>query len=104
MALRYENLSKAGEGARKRHAAAWGSWIAGLAKAGKLEAGYPLEAEGKRVSSAGAEEYRFPDSTEGGFMIIRAGSAEEAAEIARTSPIIENGGYVLVRPCGEMKQ
>jgi hypothetical protein len=103
MALRYENLEKAEKEAQEKHGAAWGEWMAGLVKAGRLEAGYPLMAEGKKIGAGGIQDYHFPDTTEGGFVIIQAESLGQAAEIARQSPIINNGGYVLVRPCGEMK-
>ena len=102
-ALRYSNLEKADEEVQKKHLAAWGVWMANLAKTNKLEAGYPLESNGKRITLDIAEDYHFPDTTEGGFIIIKAESLDQAAEIAKSSPIIKNGGYVLVRPCGEMK-
>ncbi len=54
------------------------------------------------VGQSGAEDYRFPDTTEGGFIIINAESLEDAAEIAAEAPIIGNGGHILVRQCGEM--
>jgi hypothetical protein len=38
-----------------------------------------------------------------GFMVINAESLDQAEGIARSSPIIKNGGYILARPCGEMK-
>lgn len=103
MALRYDNLDKTEKMAREKHMAAWGAWMAKLVRTNNLEVGYPLESGGKRIDSDGTEDHHFPDTTEGGFIIIRAESLDEAAEVAQESPIIENGGYVLVRPCGEMK-
>jgi hypothetical protein len=102
-ALRYDNLDKAEKEAREKHMAAWGAWMAELAKAKHLEVGYPLKSDGKRIGSDGARDYHFSDATEGGFIIIKAESLDEAAEIAQSSPIIKNGGYILARPCGEMK-
>ncbi len=103
MALRYENLDKAKKEVRENHMAAWGAWMAELVKANHLEAGYPLESDGKKIGPDGTRDYHFPDTTEGGFIIIKAESLGQAAEIARRAPIIQNGGYILVRPCGEMK-
>jgi hypothetical protein len=103
MVFRYENLEKAEKDAREKHRAAWGGWMSELMKAGNLETGYPLESDGKRIDSNGSHDYHFPDTTEGGFIIIKAGSLDQAAEIAQSAPIIKNGGYVLARPCGEMK-
>ena len=103
MALRYEHLDQAGKEAQEQHAAAWAAWMSGLVQSGQLETGYPLEADGKRVATDGARDYHFPETTEGGFVIVKAESLDEAAAIAQSSPIIKNGGYVLVRPCGVMK-
>jgi hypothetical protein len=104
MALRFNHLDEATKEAQKKHMAAWGGWMADLARTKKLEVGYPLESDGKRIDADGIEDYHFPDATEGGFIIIRAESLDEAAKTAQGSPIIKNGGHVLVRPCGEIKQ
>ena len=101
MALRYDNLDKVEKDAREKHMAAWGEWMSELVKAKHLEVGYPLLPDGKRINSDGIQDYHFPDTTEGGFIVIKAKSLDQA-EIAQSSPIIKNGGYVLVRPCGEM--
>jgi hypothetical protein len=102
-ALRYDNLDKAGKDAKEKHGAAWGEWMAALMKSHHLETGYPLESEGKRIDAGGTQPYQFPDTTEDGFVIINAEFIDQAAELARSSPIIKNGGWVLARPCGEMK-
>ncbi len=103
MALRYDNLEKAEKEAQEKHGAAWGEWISELVKGKHLEVGYPLLSDGKRIDPDGTRDYHFPDTTEGGFILIAAESLDQAAEIARKAPIIKNGGYILVRPCGEMK-
>jgi hypothetical protein len=102
MALRYGNLEKAEKEAQEKHRAAWGGWMSELVKAKRLEVGYPLLSDGKKIDADGIQDYHFPDTTEGGFIVINAESPDQAAEIAQSSPIIKNGGYVLVRPCGEM--
>src|SRR6185503_243215 len=103
VALRYENLGKAEKEAWEKHKAAWGGWMAELVSGGYLETGYPLETDGNRVDANGPHDYHFPDTTEGGFIILKAESLDQAAEISQSAPIIKNGGYVLVRPCGEKK-
>jgi hypothetical protein len=100
--LKYENLDKAAKEVQEKHRAAWAAWIKGLAQDGKFEAGYPLVREARKVTPAGVETHRFPEDSEGGFTIIKAESLDHAAEIARTSPIIKNGGTILVRECMEM--
>ena len=102
-ALRYDNLDKAEQEAREKHRAAWGAWMVELVKAKHLEVGYPLQSDGKRIDSDGTQDYHFPDTTEGGFIVIQTESLSEAAKIAQSSPILRNGGYILARPCGEMK-
>ncbi len=102
MALRYNNLDKADKEAQEKHKAAWGKWMSDLVKAKHLEVGYPLESDGRRIDSDGTKAYHFPDTTEGGFIIIKAESLDQVSEIARLSPILKNGGYILVRPCGEL--
>ncbi|HTB24952.1 MAG TPA: YciI family protein [Puia sp.] len=102
MELRYNNLEKADKETREKHKAAWGKWMSDLVKTKNLEVGYPLESDGKRIASDGTQAYHFPDTTEGGFIIIKAESLDQASEIARSSPIIKNGGYILARPCGEL--
>jgi hypothetical protein len=102
-ALRYDNLGGVDKETREKHMAAWGAWMAELVEANRLEIGYPLESDGKKIDSDGTRDHHFPDTTEGGFIVIKAGSLDKAVEIAQSSPILKKGGYILVRPCGEMK-
>jgi hypothetical protein len=102
-ALRYDNLEKAEKEALEKHRAAWGKWMSELMETKHLEVGYPLSSDGKKIDADGTQDYHFPDTTEGGFIVITAESLDQAAEIARKSPIINNGGYILARPCGEIK-
>ena len=99
-ALRHDNLKKADQETKDKHNAAWGEWMAELVKANQLETGYPLMSDGKKISSVGVQDYHFPDTTEGGFVVLKAESLDQVAEIAGKSPVIKNGGWVLARPCG----
>jgi hypothetical protein len=103
-ALRFDNLDQASVEARNKHNAEWNTLMGNLVQTGRLENGYPLTAEGRKVSPAGIEEYVFAGDTAGGFVIIKAESSDEAAHIAESSPLIKNGGYVLVRLCGEINK
>jgi hypothetical protein len=103
-ALRYSNLDETAEEERRKHVLEWSDWIAGLAKAGILQTGHPYETHGKRIDSSGIHDYQFPEESAGGFIIVKTDSADDAARIATTSPIIRSGGYVLVRPCGELSK
>jgi len=82
-ALRYDNLDAAEREAQEKHRAAWGAWMAELVKTKHLEVGYPLQSDGKRIDSDGTQDYHFPDTTEGGFIVIQAESVNEAATIAQ---------------------
>ena len=101
--LKFSNLAQVPHEARAAHLKEWSEWMAGLANAGQLESGYPLESAGKNVNSAGVADHDFSKDGAGGFIILKANSLDEAAKIASTSPIIKNGGKVYVQPCGEMK-
>src|SRR6266567_2095885 len=100
--LRYAVLDQAAAAVREAHLAAWRTWTAGLAQAGKFEDGYPLATEGRKVGADGIEAHDFTNESAGGFMVLRAASLDEAADIARSSPIVRNGGHILVRHCGKI--
>ena len=75
--------------------AEYGAWAGGLASVGQLEAGEKLEDGGDVVG----EPFGGPASGERvtGFFIVRAESAEEARELAESSPHVLHGGRVEVR-------
>lgn len=101
--LKYSSLDTATEEARSQHLKAWGEWMSGLAKSGKLEGGYPLENTGAHVSAGRVDGHDFSKGGPGGFIILKADSLDEATVIASSSPIIKNGGEVYVQPCGEVR-
>jgi hypothetical protein len=79
------------------------NWIEGLRKSGNYEAGEPLEEEGRLLSEKNGSlvtDGPFAESKEavGGYFIIKAADLDEAAEIAKSCPIFENGGTTEVRP------
>lgn len=80
----------------------WGRYMGGLAGQGKLVAGAPLEPHGKVVGRDGVEDFQLQRVDVGGFIVIEAGSDEEAVEVARQAPHIALGGTTVVRPCGAM--
>ncbi len=81
----------------------WRAWMDAMAKKGQLKnAGMPLEFTGKVVRGRAKSVYDGPyaESKEviGGFSIIEAKDADEAARIAAGCPVLEGGGSVEVRP------
>lgn len=85
----------------------WNTWYAGLAAAGKVEHGNPLEPGGRVV--AGAEGHRvtdgpFAEATEaiGGYFVLAVADLDEATEIARGCPSLRYGMSVEVRALAEV--
>jgi len=85
----------------------WGTWIQGLAQAGKFKAGEPLERGGKVVAGAKklVTDGPFVESKEivGGYLIVSAASLDEAAAMSKGCPILEEGGSVEVRQIHPMQ-
>ncbi len=85
----------------QKHMEQWGAWMKGLAENGKLVDGLPLSKEGKVVRQSGSmvTDGPFTEGKEivGGYLIVNAGSLDEAVEISKGCPIFENDGHVEVR-------
>jgi hypothetical protein len=77
----------------------WGEYMGGLAQAGRLRAGAPLENAGTAVSADRVDELELADVDIGGFIVVEADSLEAADEIAAGAPHIALGGTTIVRPC-----
>lgn len=78
----------------------WGAFIGELAQNGKLVTGYRPGKEGKTISggSKTVTEGTYADrEVVSSILVIKAGSMEEAAEIAKKCPIYEMDGSVEVR-------
>lgn len=79
----------------------WQNWMGGLAAQNKLaNRGNRLGAEGKTVSAGNVVTngpYVEIKEMLSGYIIVRANSIDEAAEIAKACPILDVGGNVEVR-------
>lgn len=77
-------------------------WVEELAKTGNFIAGEPLEPEGNYLQASGQVQTDGPfiEAKEAisGYFLIQAASSEQAVEIAKTCPILKNGGALEVRP------
>lgn len=85
----------------------WTAWIEGLAKQGKFTGGQPLGREGKVMKGARrtVTDGPFAEAKDivGGYLIVKAGSLDEATELATGCPVFQNeGGSVEVRPIQTM--
>lgn len=78
----------------------WQDWIGNIAAQGKLVSTQRLGFNGKVVKqNASPTDGPYIESKEvlGGYLILKADSIEEAAEYAKTCPILFIGGNVEVR-------
>ena len=78
----------------QNHMQKWGVWMKGLTEKGQLKGGQPLEKTGKLVKANGViTDGPFPEAKDlvGGYLIIDAKDAAEAAKIVRDCPIFEDG-------------
>jgi hypothetical protein len=85
----------------------WTAWLKELAESGHLkDPGQPLDYEGKvvRGKARTVTDGPYPESKDlvGGFTLIEAKDLEEAAELSKGCPILENDGLVEVRPVMQM--
>ena len=79
----------------------WMNWLGDIAAKGRLtNQGNPLGSAGKVVRANNVitdGPYTEIKELIGGFSIVKADSFEEAAEMAKGCPILEDGGNVEVR-------
>ena len=84
--------------------AKWGAWIDDLGE--HFVGGGPLNEDGRILDSkAGEPETGFVedgDAEVGGYIIVQAGSIDDAVNLARGCPIYEVGGIVEVREIVKM--
>jgi hypothetical protein len=80
-------------------------WFDGLQRQGKVKAGQPLGPEGRTVAGkkglkATVADGPFAESKEavGGYLLLQAGSLDEAVAIAKSNPTLEYGITIEVRP------
>jgi hypothetical protein len=82
----------------------WHAWAEELKEAGHSVTGAQLEAAGQCVRGAQkivAEGAFGSDHLMGGYFIVSASSLEQATELAKGCPVLQNGGTVEVRPIME---
>ena len=90
------------DAAGQAHMGKWMEWMKGLAEQGKLGGAQPLHKTGKLVKGTKKVTTDGPcmegKEMVGGYLICKAASYEEAVEIAKNCPILEDeSGIVEVR-------
>jgi hypothetical protein len=81
----------------------WNDWYDGLARAGKVQHGQPLELTGRVVSGERGQvvtdgPYAEAKEAVGGYFFLTVANLDEATEIARQCPGLPLGLTVEVRP------
>jgi len=88
------------------HMAKWGAWIGGLSEKGIFKGGNPLDEAGKVLTGKDVVLTDGPYSESkdlvGGFVSVSADNIEAATEIAKTCPILPDGGSVEIRAIQQM--
>ena len=78
----------------------WQSWISGIAKEGKYSGTNRLLSEGKTLKPGNIitdGPYLEAKEMVGGYLVIKAGSLDEAVKMAQSCPNLLYGGKVEVR-------
>lgn len=85
----------------------WQDWMGGIAAQNKMAStGSRLGSAGKVVTANNVVSdgpYAEIKEVIGGYIIVKANSLEEAAELAKDCPILHIGGNVEVRPVVAME-
>ncbi|HET6407644.1 MAG TPA: YciI family protein [Chthoniobacteraceae bacterium] len=81
-------------------------WVEQLTREGTIKAAQPLENEGRTVAGRNGHvgtDGPFAESKEavGGYIIVQAGSIDEAVQIAKQCPVVPYGTVIEVRPIAE---
>lgn len=79
---------------------AWGVYMGELTQNGHLAGGLPLQSGGAVLSASGvvAEPVNAPtEGIVGGYLVLNAGSFEQATELAKGCPHLTNEGNIEVR-------
>lgn len=84
----------------------WVSWMKDLGQKGHFKGGEPLDKTGKvvRGKSKNVTDGPFAEAKDvvGGYLIVTAKDLEEAVELSRGCPILEEDGTVEVRAIQKM--
>jgi hypothetical protein len=110
-------LFRSGDAERKQlspeqlqaHLKRWNDWIGGIAQKGALTGAQPLEPGGKVIKGPAKKltDGAFMEGKEilGGYVLLKADSAEVAALLADGCPILEfETGTVEIREIGVMSE
>jgi len=85
----------------------WNDWMQGLAEKGILAGGDALQVSGKSVKGTkkivSDGPYAEGNELVGGYLIVNAKNINDAIEISKGCPVLNEDGSVEVRPIQERK-
>ena len=93
------------EAENKAEMQAWGAYMGKLAQGGNMVGGLPLVGGGKTVSASGITAEAVTSAKEGivgGYLIVKADSLQQATELAKGCPHVDNEGNIEVREIAPM--
>ena len=83
------------------HREHWSAWLNKWQTEGRLTGGNSLTLDGRLITGDGStitnSTHKVGTEIVGGFLLLKAHSIDEAAEIISTCPIYESEGYAEVR-------
>ncbi|HZV12619.1 MAG TPA: YciI family protein [Candidatus Kapabacteria bacterium] len=92
--------------AMQKTMALWKTWMDDLAKQQRLGAAQPLKPEGKLVKGAKKQvvDGPFTEGKEivGGYLLLKAEDIQEAVELSKGCPALQQNGIVEVREIQEL--
>jgi len=89
---------------KDEHMLEWKKWIESLGNTSvEYNNGYPYGQKAVIVSSKGTNTYKPSGNDGSGYMLIRAESIDDAAEVMGSAPSIVNGGKIILRELMDKK-
>ena len=96
-----EDMSDHSPEQMEEHMNHWQKWMGGMAEQGKFVGGQPLQGEAKSLIERGTQVIDRPlaegKELVGGYLIVKAETLDEAAEMAKGCPGFEHGCSIEVR-------
>jgi hypothetical protein len=74
---------------------AWGAWFGKLGKS-VVDSGNPFSDKVKSIASDGKVKDGATGERANGYSIVEAGSVDQAAELAKSCPVLASGGRITV--------
>lgn len=101
-----DEMAKLSPEEMEQHMQLWQQWMGGIAEKGQLIGGQPLEAEAISIIDGGKTVIDRPlaegKEMVGGYIMVKANTLQEAAEMAKGCPGFVHGCKLEVREISQM--